>query len=85
MKKQTEVKEGKEVFAIYSQESNWELWPQREYSILSEREVDDLPEEYNSLCSLNWWTAEQAEKQLRSYADQGNWTAEQVLKQISES
>jgi len=75
-------KEAKEVFAIYSQESNWELWPQREYSILSDREIEDLPDEYSSMWSLNWLTAEQAENQLRSYADQGNWTAEQVLKEI---
>ena len=85
MKNQTEVKEAKEVFAIYSQESNWELWPEREYRLLSDLEVEELPEEYSSMWSLNWWTVEQAVQNLQGLADQGNWTADQVLKQISES
>ena len=71
-----------EAYAIYSQESNWERWPEREYSLLTEKEINDLPDEYSSMWSLNYWTREQVIHNLQHLADQGNWTAQQVIEQL---
>ena len=68
---------------VYSQESNWELWPQREYALLTEKEINDLPDEYSSMWSLNYMTKEQIMQELVPLAEQGNWTAERVIQQVS--
>ena len=72
-----------QTYPIYSQESNWELWPQREYALLNEKEIQDLPDEYSSMWSLNYWTREQVIHNLQHLAEQGNWTAENVIEQLS--
>jgi hypothetical protein len=71
-----------QTFALYSQESNWERWPEREYSLLSDREVSNLPDEYSSMWRLEYLTKEDIQRDLQGLAAAGNWTAEQVLAQL---
>ena len=71
------------VLALYSQESNWELWPQREYRLLTDEQVDDLPDEYSSMWAVNFMTAEEIISELQNYANSGNWTAQDIIEQLS--
>ena len=67
---------------LYSQESNWERWPEREYQLLTEAEYQGLPDEFSSLWSCQILTANQIKAKLEPLAQNGNWTAEKVLSQI---
>ena len=69
-------------YPIFYKESDWKLCTQKEYSMLSAKEINDLPNENWSMGSRNCWTKEQIIDLLQHLAKQGNWTAKKVLSEI---